>query len=253
MSLQPRISPVIVNTFLDLLIPLFLIAAGGDADTARAAALELLADFNPRSPRELDLATQTIGNGIRSLTMLGKSAAPGLSLADINDALKSAISLGRAGHQTQRRLDELQRLRRAAARRLQQEEDAPAELAPPPVADITRSAPADGPNEPADGAETAACPAAYATDIPDATAAEPLLLTPEQGAASVATAEQTLAKAEKLLVLMRQHVKGGTPPHSQAAQQLRDQHRLVNAARLPLAQARRRAQEAAQPVAEPAV
>ena len=168
---QPGISAVILNTFLDLLIPLFLTAAGGDPDTARAAALELLADFNPRSPRELDLATQAIGNGMTSLTMLGKTTEGGLSLDDINGAIKSATSLARAGHQAERRLEDLQTTRRIAASRQQPEEEGPPAPAPAAVPDLALSTPAPVP------------------DTPPPT-------TPEQAAEDLAAAETALARAE---------------------------------------------------------
>ena len=60
----------------------------------------------------------------------------------------------------------------------------------------------------------------------------------------IAAAELDLVKAEALLALMEARVKGGVPPHSQAAQQIRNQKRVVETARLKLEQARKRQAEA---------
>ena len=62
--------------------------------------------------------------------------------------------------------------------------------------------------------------------------AEPI---PEQAAYS---------SAVKLLELMKAHHKGAPPPHSQAAQQIQAQQRIVGTARLKLEQARQRAAKA---------
>ena len=237
MSSPAPITPAIVNAFLDLLVPLFLTFVGGNTETARAIAAELLADFNPQTPRELDLAAKAIGNGFRSLILLSKSADTGLSLADLEQTLKLACSLARAGHQAQRQLE---LLRQERARALHRRRLAAVAEAPPE--------PAHDPAPPAAAAEDATTHQGATPDPVDAANVETLVTgaaapaEPQDAAAGLAKAEKTLASAERLLSLMQQHVKGGVPPHSKAAQDIAAQHRVVHAARLALVQARRAAE-----------
>jgi hypothetical protein len=223
--------PALLEMFVSFLLPLLLPAAGGDHAAARAAALELLAEYHPRTARELDLAAEAVANSLKSLTMLAQSAEPGLSQAALNDTLKWATSLSREGHRAQRRLDQMQRARRAAAK---------GELA----AQIESASLV----EPAALLETVAIPAV--ADLPqiapdatltDVTQTEATPVDPAQP--EPAPAETALARAEKLLALMKAHHKGAPAPHTKAAQQIRDQQRVVDAARLTLAQARRRQAE----------
>jgi hypothetical protein len=212
--------PALLEMFVSFLLPLLLPAAGGDPAAARAAVLELLAEYDPRTARELDLAAEAIANSVKSLTMLAQSAEPGLSQKALSDTLRWATSLSREGHRAQRRLDQMQRARRAAAR---------AELAA-----LTESASLV---EPDALLETVAVPAV--ADLPEV-AADDALTGAAQTETETAQAETALARAEKLLALMKAHHKGAPAPHSKAAQQIRDQQRVVDAARLTLAQARQR-------------
>ena len=84
--MQPGISAVILNTFLDLLIPLFLTAACGDPGHGARSCAGTVRPLQPTQPAVSYLATQVIGNGMTSLTMLGKTTEGGLSLDDINGA-----------------------------------------------------------------------------------------------------------------------------------------------------------------------
>ena len=117
MSIPASISAAVVDTIIAFLLPLLLPGAGGDIQAANAVALELLADHQPQTGRELRLAGEAIAFSLKGLAMLGKSAEPASSVEGLNSSLKWACSLARSGHQAQRRLDELQRLRRPAARR----------------------------------------------------------------------------------------------------------------------------------------
>jgi hypothetical protein len=218
----PTQFPALLEMFVSFLLPLLLPAAGGDHATARAAALDLLAEYNPQTARELDLAAEAIANSLKSLTMLAQSAEPGLSQKALSDTLKWATSLSREGHRAQRRLDQMQRARRAGEK---------AERATPTNIRLP--------------ADTIAAPEAPETRAEaDVTQAQPT---------DVAQADAALTRAEKLLALMKAHHKGAPAPHTKAAQQIRDQQRVVDAARLTLAQARRRlAEEPAGPDALPA-
>ncbi|MFO1028998.1 MAG: hypothetical protein U1E70_27815, partial [Acetobacteraceae bacterium] len=143
------------------------------------------------------------------------------------------------GRPAQRQFDELQRLRRLSERWQQLAgASAPPESGAtvPPVA----SEPEPGPATP----EVA--PEELSDMVLDSANAHPserdTASQPADAPGSInamAQAEKALASAEKLLALMQQHVKGGVPPQSQAAQQIRDQHKAVDVARMRLQQLRR--------------
>jgi hypothetical protein len=209
MTLPASIPQAAIDLVLSLLLPLILPSTGGDTQATRALALQLLADHNPQTARELRLAAETIGYSLRGLTMLADSAEPGITAEKRDTSGKWACGLSRSGHQAQRRLDELQRpAHRAAPRGLPV-----AEAIPPQNTAPTRPL-----------QETVAPP-------PQATAPDQPL--------TVEQAEAALKSAEKLLILMKAHHKGAPPPHSHAAQQIQAQQRLVDTARLKLQHTRR--------------
>jgi hypothetical protein len=226
----PAISAAVVDMVIGFLLPLLLPGAGGNVQAATAVVLELLAGHQPQTARELRLAGEAVAYSLKGLAMLGKASEPGISTEVMDSSLKWACTLARSGHQAQRRLDELQRIGRPAARR----QDPAAEPGPgpksPAAAELIAAGPA--PSAAAPGPEPAS------SDV-----AQPGVIQPEVTQADTIQAEAAFAKAEKLLVLMKAHHKGAPPPHSQAAQQIAAQHRAVEAARLVLAQARRRSAE----------
>jgi len=105
MSLPTNIAKATIDTVLARLTPLFLIGAANDETLARQAATEMLAGYHPETADELTLAAETI-----SLRLRG-----------------SAVSLSRESHKSQRKLDQLQKDRRAGA--------------PPPVAEAPKPDP----------------------------------------------------------------------------------------------------------------
>ena len=214
MSFPATIPTAAIEFVLCMLLPVLLPGLGGDNAAARALAIELLAEQGPRTAHELRLAAEAIGQSLKGLAMLADSAAPDIAPAQLERSLKWATRLARAGHQAQARLDTLQRAPHA-------------ERFSPPNLDIAAAMDPD---------DTALTPhvddpgSVGVTEPPPAPAPE----------TDIGKAEATLRTAEKLLGLMKARWKGAPPPHSKAAQDIRQQRRLVDTARMALAQARRR-------------
>jgi hypothetical protein len=209
MTFPANIPKAAVELVLSFLLPILLPSLDGDIQGARALALHLLDDHNPQTARELRLAGEAIGYSIKGLAMLADSAEPAITAEKRDTSLKWACGLSRSGHQAQRRLDELQRPARRNAPR-----DLPVAEAIPPQDTV-----------PTGPLQETAPPSSQAAALE-----QPL---------TVAQAEAALQSAEKLLILMKAHHKGAPPPHSQAAQQIQAQQRLVDTARLRLQHARR--------------
>jgi hypothetical protein len=113
MPLPALILPAILDTVLGRLALLFLTGAGGDLAAARLAASQMLAAYNAESPNELRLAAEIMSFGFHALEALSQAAAPDLPLTKILRLRGSAVSLSREAHKAQRKLDQLQRDRRA--------------------------------------------------------------------------------------------------------------------------------------------
>jgi hypothetical protein len=108
-ALPATIPQAIWDTLLGRLAPLFLIGAAGDPASAREAAHQMLAAYNPQTSVELRLAAEIIGFGLHALEALGQAADPALSLNRVLRLRGSAVSLSREAHKSQRKLDQLQR------------------------------------------------------------------------------------------------------------------------------------------------
>ncbi|WP_428491203.1 hypothetical protein [Rhodopila sp.] len=113
MSLPATIAPAVLDTILLRLAALFVTAAS--PATAREAASQTLAAYNVADEQELGLAADIIGFALHALEALGQAANPDLSLAKILRLRGSAVSLSRESHKARRKLDQLQRSRRAGA------------------------------------------------------------------------------------------------------------------------------------------
>ena len=134
MSIATLIDPAILDTVLGRLALLFLAGAGDDMTLARHAAGRLLIAYKVETEEELSLAAEVISFSYHALAALSQAMEPDLSLNKIIRLRGSAVSLSREGHRNQRKLDQLQRDRRAAA------SAPPAETTAPPLA--TPDAPA---------------------------------------------------------------------------------------------------------------
>ena len=113
MPLATHLPAVILATILARLARLFLTGANGDQTTARHAASQMLAAYHPETEDELRLAAEIIGFAFHVLDALSQAADPGMSLNQKLRLRGSAVSLSRESHKSQRKLDQLQKARRA--------------------------------------------------------------------------------------------------------------------------------------------
>jgi hypothetical protein len=113
MSPFPNVTSVFLDTILIRLVPWFLTAAEGCVETARQAALSMLASYNVETEEEIRLAAEIASFGLSALTALSSSFDPDLSLHAILRLRGSANSLHRSAHQCQRTLDKLRKERHA--------------------------------------------------------------------------------------------------------------------------------------------
>jgi hypothetical protein len=219
MSAFEHLPAAAVDVAIALLLPLLLPFLGGDVAAAQGLARQMLFAYGPDTERELQLAGEAAAYHLKGLTLLSKSAGPDLATAAMDGMLRRACGLTRLGHQAQHRLDQLRGLRRLAVRA------ASAGEAPGAVPEADAAAP----RQSADMAPVPVAPAQ--TNLP-----------PDE----VVEAAAVLASAEATLTLMKGRWKGAPPSHSPAGQQIKQQQRVVELARMKLGQARRRA-EATQP------
>ncbi len=126
MSLPATLPRPILDTILTRLAFLFLAAAGDEA-AARQAAMRMLAAYNPETEPELSLAADIISFSFHALEALSQSAEPGLKLTAILRLRASAVSLSREAHKARRKLDQIQKERRAGSPALAADTAAPAE------------------------------------------------------------------------------------------------------------------------------
>ena len=113
MSLPTKIVQTILDTVIGRLTLLFLTAANGDQTAAREAASQMLAAHNAETPDELGLAAEIVSLQLHTLEALSYAADPDLSLNNILRLRGGAVSLSRESHKARRKLDQLQRARRA--------------------------------------------------------------------------------------------------------------------------------------------
>ncbi len=134
----------ILDTVLLVLVPFFLSVTGGDIGIARRAATDVLGEYNPATQEELRLAGEIVTYSLNALQALAESAGPDIPASRIIRLRGNAVSLRRVAGQAQRKLDQLQRARRAAT--------PTAEATPtadPPTAEAATIAAGPDPAEPA--------------------------------------------------------------------------------------------------------
>jgi hypothetical protein len=113
LPLATTLPPAVVETVLTRLATLFLTGAAGDLTAAREAAAQMLAADDPQAEDELRLAANIVGFSFHALEALGQAATPDMPLTKILRLRGGAVSLSRESHKAQRRLDQLQKARRA--------------------------------------------------------------------------------------------------------------------------------------------
>jgi hypothetical protein len=114
-ALAARFTPSLLDTILGHLALLFLAGAAGDMTAARDAAAIMLAAYHPETEDELRLAAEIVSFSFHALEALGQAATPDMPLTKILRLRGSAVSLSRESHKAERRLDQLQKARRAGA------------------------------------------------------------------------------------------------------------------------------------------
>ncbi len=92
------------RTAATCLLPFFLAGAGGDAEAATEAILELVSDYVPQTGAELDLVVQIINFGVAVTDNLRQSTRPGLSDNAILKYRAGAIALERAASRCRKAL-----------------------------------------------------------------------------------------------------------------------------------------------------
>jgi hypothetical protein len=113
MTLATIVPAVVLDTIIGRLAILFLFTANGDVAAAHDAAAQMLAAYNPETEDELCLAAKIISFGFHALEALSQAAVPDLPLTKILRLRGCAVSLSWESHKAQRKLDQLQRDRRA--------------------------------------------------------------------------------------------------------------------------------------------
>src|SRR6201995_3224463 len=102
----------VMATIIARLAPIFLVAANGNEQAARDAALAALQAYQPETEVELIAAAEIVGFSFHALGALARAVDPELSINQIIRLRGSAVSLSREAHKARRKLDNLQKLRR---------------------------------------------------------------------------------------------------------------------------------------------
>jgi hypothetical protein len=115
-SLAARLPIAAITLVVEMLAPL-LMRAIQDKDAALQTALAMLADYRPVTQEELGLAAEVIAFRLQALGALSDSARPENEGRTKLDLLKAASALRRNETSAQRKLDALQKARRAEPKR----------------------------------------------------------------------------------------------------------------------------------------
>jgi hypothetical protein len=113
MPLPATINQATLDTVIGRLALLFITGAAGDLIAASQAASQMLGAYNVETNEELRLAAEIVSFSFHALEALSQTDDPDLSLNRKLRLRGSAVSLSRESHKSQRKLDALQRARRA--------------------------------------------------------------------------------------------------------------------------------------------
>jgi hypothetical protein len=147
MTFPATIAQATLDMVIGGLALLFLTGAGGDLTQAYHAASQMLAAYNAETPDELGLAAEIISLQLHTLEALSDASDPELSLNNILRLRGGAVSLSRESHKARRRLDQLQRGRRAGT--MVQPAEAQSEAAQPQPAPVQAAPVQAAPVQPA--------------------------------------------------------------------------------------------------------
>jgi hypothetical protein len=264
-SLTPHLPEGAVNMVIGTLMPLMRPPLDTNPASAWSLITRMLEEYRPQTLRELGLAGEIIGLQLSNLGVLADIGGSTPAEARRTGGHRQTCGLIRAEIQAQRYYGDLQRQRAteqdttglADAPRTAPDADATrrsspaAETAPSeasfsatPPSDTPHSNPgpsdtpsSDGPSVGESGSGTPPCMAAKPGPETEADRpAGPVAAS----ATELDEARATYADAAARLAVMQSRYKGAPPPHSQAAQQIQAQLRVVNAARLRAEQVRQR-------------
>jgi len=94
--LPTTISPACLETIVGLLMPMLREAAGGDEDAARALALDILEQYEPRTSKELLEAGEAAAFKLVQIRLQMEAMESGLSDKERQSLLRQASMLGRS-------------------------------------------------------------------------------------------------------------------------------------------------------------
>jgi hypothetical protein len=111
----PPINPAIglMFTAADLMIPIFIKAAMGDAALARQMALIAIEDYQPTTRADYVNLARTIAFSMASIALLGQAASPDMALPEKMRALGRANALNRSADQSERTMMQRHRFQHA--------------------------------------------------------------------------------------------------------------------------------------------
>ncbi len=112
MTLPTTLPAAVLETILGRLAVLFLSGSAGNLTTARCAAVEMLAAYQPETAPELRLAANIISFSFHALEALSQAATPDMPLNKILRLRGGAVSLSRESARADHRLERLQQARR---------------------------------------------------------------------------------------------------------------------------------------------
>ncbi|MBS0642195.1 MAG: hypothetical protein JSS43_20200, partial [Proteobacteria bacterium] len=130
-AFPPNISPVVICTVLDVLLPLFLRYAG-TREAASHVVMDLLIEQAPQTNEELGLAAEIISFRYKALGLIRDSEHPDTPLAAVLQLSKTASALRRNEAAAQRKLDALRRARLAPAPAAPEAQAEPSQPSPAP-------------------------------------------------------------------------------------------------------------------------
>ncbi len=102
MALPTTISPACVESIVGLLVPMLRDAAGGDEDAARALALDLLEQYEPRTGKELLEAAEAAAFKLTQIRLQMEAMDTKLTDKERLSLLRQASMLGRSSKSAHR-------------------------------------------------------------------------------------------------------------------------------------------------------
>jgi len=112
MSLATIVPAAVLETTLSHLASLFLVGAADNMTAARDAASQMLDAYHPATEDEFRLAANIVAFSFQAIQALGQAAIPDVLVTRVLRLRGGAVSLSRASEKAERRLEQLQKVRR---------------------------------------------------------------------------------------------------------------------------------------------